>query len=190
MRSLIIFAVSMMFFGQAAGQMKLDNISTAVGKSATSSGYDITVLFSNANQHFSVTGNSQRVYAVYSWDLPKLNMGASGGFYQNTPWLGPIVTYSPTNYLSFVYWGAVSGGLPNKPDWKARSIFQWVSADVKIGSVDACYGLLKFLDGKLDNLPGIRYTGNVNSDWSFRVGMDYDVNAEQPLFQLGLTKKF
>lgn len=106
MNKLICFIYIYIFFlfclvnFTSAQDWKLSGLNVDVGKGAFTSGCDITAKFDKGNRSLSFTGNHERVYFIYSWNLPfKISLGPSGGFFKNMPWAGPYMIITPKQIL-------------------------------------------------------------------------------------------
>ncbi len=86
--AVILAVIPVLVFAQP-GEFQLDKIQISSGQGALTSGLDVTSIFSREKNTFEITGNAERVYAVYKWRiLPSFNLSASGGFFNNAPWAG------------------------------------------------------------------------------------------------------
>jgi len=174
-----------------AQDFELKSINTSLGKSSLSSGYDITLIFSDNDNTLQITGNHQRCYAAYSWSLPYLTVSASGGFYKNSPWLGPKIIFQPSKYFSIMSWYALNGGEPDKPDWKINSMFRYNAISLYPGyGITLGFAICGFMFDKTNYYPGASYKFSINSKWNMSVAIDYDYNGKEPLFQLGTKFNF
>ena len=174
----------------AQDDLELKTVKTFIGKGALSSGYDISIYFANSENGFQITGNHTRVYATYSWQVSYFTVLATGGFFKNAPWAGPQIIFSPVEFISTVHWYGMSAGTPENPDWKINMLVQYNAVTIKFKNLSVTYALSKFLNDPVDQLPGVVYTGQLNSSWNYTVGVDYTVNGQEPLFQLGVKHMF
>ena len=188
--ALLIAVFGMTSFAQQQDELQLKSISTSIGKGALSSGYDISLNFGNESEGFQVTGNHTRVWTAYRWQVLYFTLGATGGFFKNAPWVGPQVIFSPAPFISTMHWYGFVGGVPEHPDWKVNTMIRYNAVTVRMNGFAFTYAVSKFLNDKTDQLPGVSYTGKVNSSWNYTVGADYTVNNHEPLFQLGLKHQF
>lgn len=185
---MMVFMVCAQLFAE---DLELKSIQANIGKSAITSGYDITLSFAGQNRNFRVTGNQSRVYIVYQLeDKWHLKTSASGGFYKNMPWAGPLVIFSPTKFLSTMHWYGVSAGNPDLPAWNMRVMFCYNDIAFSFKGFRFAYALFEFMDEGMKSLPGIGYSGKINSSWSFSISTDYNVDDHEPLFQFGLKQTF
>ena len=169
-----------------SAQYKMTSISATIGKGALSSGYDISLGFSNGDNTFQVTGNHTRVFGTFSWDLSPFTVSASGGFFQNAPWAGPLVVFKPTEYISTMHWYGMSAGVPDKPGWDVHVLVRYNALSLHVWKFTATFAVSKFLDNEIDYLPGIKFSDMINESWKISVSVDYTVTGATPLFQFGM----
>lgn len=182
--ALLFLVVSFVF---AQDGFKLSEITSNIGKGAFTSGFDITLKFKGQGDLLGITGNHQRGYAIYLWDLPfSLNAGVSGGFFKNMPWTGPYILISPTNFLSFFHWSGWRAGEPENPGTEVNTFFISNGLFLKLGRLQVNYVLMDFL-GEKTSIPGILYTMPINKDFKGFIGIDYKVSEEESLFHIGLS---
>ena len=111
---------------------------------------------------------------------------ATGGFFKNAPWVGPEVVFAPTSFVTFVSWYGFSWGVPDYPSWKMTTFVQYNAISVHAGGVSINYAFSKFVNDKLDHIPGIAYGDTLNHAWSYSMSVDYSMNMQQPLFMFGM----
>ena len=175
-----------------AQSFELKSLSISTGKSATSSGYDINIGFSNGTNDFNVIGNHQRVYGTFSIPvgIPWLAVSASGGFYKNCPWIGPLVVFKPTTFLSTTHWYGLSAGHPDVPALEVNALIKFNSMTLTLGNLSASCAILTFDCAETDYIPGLKYTGAINGSWMFFLSTDYSTKNKEPLFMFGLKHAF
>jgi hypothetical protein len=191
MRYFILILVLFFNLSASAQNFKLSSTSASLGKGSVSSGYDICLNFQNDEQEiFSVVGNHTRVTLAYTWPVSPFNLAASGGFFKNTPWLGPKVTFNPCSFITTMHWLAVSAGKPEKPEFKARLLFGFNAIYVKVGKFQLTYSLLNWLVEEPQHIPGIFFGNPIGDNWSYSVGVEYNLRDSEPLFQFAFKKTF
>lgn len=177
-----------LLYGQ---EFNLSSVTASIGKGALSSGYDISIAFSNGENTFKVTGNHTRVYGTYSWEVfHDARVLATGGFFKNTPWFGPQVIFSPADFVTLTSWYGFSFGTPEHPDWKMTTMVQYNAISIKVAGITVTYAISKFVYDPIDYIPGVAYSGSINKSWGYNVSVDYTVNGKEPLFMFGLQCKF
>jgi hypothetical protein len=193
MKNLIL--VFVLFFSLSslipAQDFKLSSINVNLGKGATSSGYDICVTFrDSSNQTFSVIGNHTRMYVAYAWPVANFKLAASGGFYNNMPWIGPKITSDICSFISTMHWLSFGAGLPGDPGTKVQFFFGFNAVYVKLGKFQVTYSLLNWMKEKPQNIPGIFFGNSIGENWSYTVGTEYNLRDHIPLFQFAFKKTF
>lgn len=179
----------------ASAQMEVSSTSAFIGKSAVSNGYDIVVGFydKQGDNHLVITGNHQRVFGTYSWNIPSIRTTAliTGGFFKNTPWLGPQLVIQPTDFLTLVSWYGIAAGVPEKPQWDIEWMVRYNSLSIHLPlNITVSTAFLKFVYDDTDILPGISIKNDLNHSWEYKVGVDYSMNNKEPMFVFGLSYSF
>lgn len=173
-------------------QFELKSVAASIGKGALSSGYDINLGFSNGTNNLNIVGNHQRVYGTFS--IPTgaswLSASVSGGFFKNCPWVGPMIVVKPLSFVSTVHWYGVSAGHPDQPSFDANLLIIYNAVVLRVGSFSATYAVCKFDNGHADQLPELRYDGDLNPSWNYSLSVGYTVDGSQPLFVFGLKHIF
>lgn len=174
-------------FPQESQELELKKIKLDLGKGSLTSGYDISLLFSDESSVLQITGNHTRAYGVYSEDHGFIKPAISGGFFKNCPWIGPRVVLSPVSGVSFMFWYAVSAGLPDHPDTRLNALIRYNGIFVDIWKCTLSGAMNKFANDKVNYYPGIAFSDKLNSSWQYKIAVDYDINNKEPLFQFGLS---
>jgi len=188
-KNFIVILLVVGLISTVSAQFKLASITTSLGKGSVTSGYDINLTFVQENDNkLSIVGNHTRAYAAYCWPHDVISVSASGGFFKNTPWGGPKIVITPTEFLSTLHWLAIGAGEPEHPAWKVKMLFGFNALLVKIGNFQVSYSLLHFLQNKPEHIPGTFYGNNLGDNWSYSVGVEYNLNTSEPLFQGSLKK--
>ena len=187
----LLFVLSL----SVVAQMELSSTSAFIGKSAVSNGYDIAVGFydEEGDNHLTITGNHQRVFGTYSWNIPSIRTKSliTGGFFKNVPWIGPQLVLSPTNFITIVGWCGIAAGVPEKPSWDVKWLLRFSSISIHLPlNITASTALLKFVEQKMDVIPGISVRGDLNHSWNYKIGVDYSMNNKEPMFVFGLSYSF
>ena len=173
------------------GEVKITDLTISSGKSSLSTGICGSIGIETGDEYkliFEV--NQSYMQFMYGKVIGDFYIAGSGGYFNNTPWIGPYVTYSPTNWLSFLTWEGWEAGTDGKPSTKEVNMyFAYNSVKVSIGIFYAQYALLHFEKCIPDNLPGVGIAIPVGK-YTFSIGADYSLRDEKPLFSGALTLRF
>lgn len=129
---------------------------------------------------FEVSANY--VQAMYGWYNDEWFISGSGGYFNNTPWIGPMVIYSPTSWLSITTWEGVCGGVDTKPSAKEVNFyFAYNNAKVSYWILFIQYSIIHFQKDIPNNLPGIGIKIPLDV-YKLSFGCDYSIRDKKPLF--------
>lgn len=173
------------------GDLRISKVRVSSGRGALTSGLDIFVSFSGEGRELGITGNAERVYAVYGWDiLPALTISASGGFFKNTPWLGPQLKFKVGDHLSLLHWSGISTGEPEHPAPEVNFFFTFTGSYLSWSDFTASFASQKLMDNEWWYLPGFAYNPPIGDRAHGIVGVDYNTVTEEVYFRLGVKYTF
>ncbi len=195
MKQVVLFAGLMMalctgeIFAQTA-DYRISSVTLSSGRSALSDGIggSLTVTNNTETLYFQVAANY--VQAMYGTDYGCCFVSASGGFYDNTPWLGPYVFIQPLKYVTFTTWWGVFAGTGGHPGWRPNFSFAYNSLSLNIGPAYIAYTVLHYQKDVPNNLPGFGFKLNFGTKISSVIGCDYSLRDKGPLFSSSLTYSF
>lgn len=188
-KRMFLFVVIAMIVSVVHGQdgFELSEVNVSGGKSAITSGLDVKIVLKKDNLLLGGQVNHQRVYGMYGSVLSeKVTLLATGGYFQNTPWLGAEAFWSPFKSLTIVGWyGHAMHDAKESFDWAPQTLFAYFAGFLQVTkNVTVSYTVQEFY-GWL-NLPGCKYTKQVGKEFSVYTGVDYALESNEPYFCLGL----
>lgn len=168
--------------------LKLESITTDMGRGILLNGYDIAATFSNKDIAFRIIGNQSRAYGRIQWKqiVPLTKVGVTIGYNKNAPWGGVQIVFEPVEFFSTLHWYGIVFGVPDNPAWKVNEFVNFHSATVKFWKLEASYSFMSLLSDKWNMYPEIKFTQGINKEWKFSVTAGYDINNACPLYQIGM----
>ncbi len=194
MKTAFIIVISLILFSSIFAQEeepKISSISISSGESSLSKGIcgSVTVQTSE-DWRLIFEVNQSYMQFMYGKDISWLYVAGSGGYFNNTPWIGPYLVATPTDWLTFTSWEGVEMGTDGKPNAKELNFyFAFNSAKISISYFYVQYAILHFEMQNPDNLPG----GGISipiGKYTFSIGADYSIKSQKPLFAGSLSMKF
>ncbi|MFH0873986.1 MAG: hypothetical protein V1846_04100 [Candidatus Komeilibacteria bacterium] len=171
------------------GSYQLSKINFTSGPGPLSSGLDLTVKLSDGNKTIQFTANDSRITLAHQWDLGLPSVAITGGFFHNTPWIGPRVVLDWSSHVSTMHWIGWSASNPNDPvtKWQPDYIFGWNSVTITVGKLDITYGASSYLKDQLCTFPGLGYTLQLGSNVTAYPSVNWDVRNDNLMYQVGLS---
>lgn len=195
MKAILLFAVmalaaNMAFAQTSDSDYRLSSVTLSSGESALSNGIGGSVTVTNATEtlYFQVAANY--VQFMYGRNYGCAYVAGSGGFFDNTPWIGPYVVVQPLKYLTFTTWEGVSAGAGGDPSWKGRFFFAYNNATIDLGPAYVAYTVLHYQRDVVNNLPGAGLNVPLGKRFRGVIGCDYSLRDHKPLFASSLTYTF
>ena len=171
--------------------VKITGVTIGSGESSLSTGIFGSMGIETGNNYkliFEV--NQSYMQFMYGKTVGDLYIAGSGGYFSNTPWVGPYITYSPTDWISFLTWEGWCAGTDSHPSAKEINFyFAFNSVKVSSGIFYMQYALLHFQKDTPNNLPGIGVAIPIGK-YTFSIGGDYSLRDKKPLFSGAFTLKF
>ncbi len=195
-RLIIVLMICFVFASTSvnADKLKLDLASISTGKSAVSSGLDLSFFFGNKENMVEITGNHERSYGSYLFkidlDLVKIRVGPYGGIFKNIPHFGIYAGASIAKIFNFLHWRGweLCDAEREKMGEEIKQLFSLSGVSVSLGKFNIGYYYMNFR-GIKSHLPGISIKIPINN-FSVIAGVDYKISKKcenEPLFKLGLT---
>ncbi|MDP2932962.1 MAG: hypothetical protein Q8N81_02415 [bacterium] len=167
--------------------LKFTEFTASAGRSAFTSGLDLTGKFANEKNSVQLTANHERFYGVFFWKLPlHFKVGICAGAFKNMVQAGPYVVFSPTKFISAYYWRGWGFGEPDKPAWKIHNFFELVGGSLNFKGLGLNYAYMVF-QGQKTHLPGISYELSLTEKFRTFTSVDYNSLTKGPLFCIGLS---
>ncbi|MFA7201881.1 MAG: hypothetical protein WC099_02720 [Candidatus Paceibacterota bacterium] len=195
-KSMLLFALIVLFAGISNAQQddyKLSSLTVSSGEGALSSGIFASATIQNTDTKFTLEVCSSFAQAIYGKNYGDFFIAGSAGFNNNTPWVGPFISFSPSSWISFTTWEGVSAGKDKHPNLKSFEDIQFYFAynNVKLNySIFFLqYSVIHFQKDIPNNMPG----GGISlplGKYNVFVGCEYSLRDEKPLYSAGLTVNF
>ncbi len=185
---LSILMVTLTVISSAQEEYKISDITVSSGRGALSSG-----IFASIN----VIGNDNRlifevekdfVEAMYGKTIGDFFLAGSGGFFQNTPWVGPYVVFNK-GIFSFTSWYGMGAGQANNPEWKTKFLFAFNSARLNLSPFYVAWTRISFQKDMVNDLPAAGVSFQFGNQISCSVGGEYTLRDKKPLFGASLNYK-
>ncbi len=195
-KSVLLFALIIAFVGIINAQengYKLSSLTVSSGEGALSSGIFISGTLQNANTKFTLEVCSSFAQAIYGTSYGNFFVAGSAGFNNNTPWVGPFISFTPSNWISFTTWEGVSAGKDKHPNLKSFEDIQFYFAynNVKLNySIFFIqYSVIHFQKDVPNNMPGGGISLSLGK-YNVFVSCDYSLRDQKPLYAAGLGVNF
>ena len=191
--TVITLAMALMVISGTAeaqlGDYHLNKVTFTSGPGPLSSGLDMSVKLIDKSRTLQVVANDNRITLIHQWDLGLPSVALTGGFFQNTPWIGPRVVLDWTPTISTMHWLGYLSSNPSLPktEWQPEYMFGWNSITVSIGSLDLSYALSGFRRNTLKTFPGASYTFVLKDGFKVAPTVNWDVKADVLMWQVGVT---
>jgi hypothetical protein len=185
----LLLACSSIVFAQKA---RISDITISSGRGALSSGIDASINIdldkAGSNLVFEVAHDF--VQGIYTKQYGSIAVGPSAGFFENAPWVGPYLRYTPTSYITFVTWEGISAGLANAPAFEVKYSFAYNSLRIDLGPFWISHTALSFQSERLNQLTGAGFTVSLADNMSCSIGCDYSLRDQASLFSSSLCYRF
>lgn len=183
---ILMIALTAISFTQE--EYKISDVTVSSGRGALSSGIfgSINVIGNNNRLIFEVEKDFAQ--AMYGKQMGDFFVAGSGGFFQNTPWVGPYIVFSKSVF-TLVSWNGIAAGQANDPQLKLKFIFAFHSIRVDIKPFYLNYAVISFQQDRVNNLPGAGIVIPVGDKVTCSVGGDYTLRDKKPLFGASLNYK-
>lgn len=171
-------------FAQAPPQddYRLSDITVSSGKGALSSGVFASATVMNTSWRLIFQVNNDFVQAMYGTNEGSLFLAGSGGFFMNTPWVGPYIEVQPWDFLFAVSWIGVSAGKGGEPSTDPQLFFLFHSVRVTMGPFYASHTLIHYQKDVPNHLPGIGWNFTLGTKVTCSIGAEYTLRDKEPLF--------
>ena len=171
------------------GDYHFNKVTFTSGPGPLSSGLDMSVKLVDSTKTLQVVANDSRITLVHQWDLGMPSVAITGGFFQNTPWIGPRLVLDWTPTISTMHWLGYLSSDPSLPKSKLQPeyMFGWNSITVSIGSLDLSYALSSFRHNTLKTFPGASYTFALQDGLKVSPTVNWDVKSDVLMWQVGVT---
>lgn len=181
---------------QAQTQFNFEYVTMGQGQSPVADGLNFSAAASHGNNSLLASFGTINAYSIYQWNdflgVKGLSAGPSGGFFSGVPWVGPIVTYSPTSFISFMGWVGPSAGDAVAGKFDLTNIeLAFVQADVKLSFTDNLHVGFSYLEfGGESYLPYVGGSVPLGNTMALFGSATYDIENEKPMFFMGFLLGF
>ena len=176
-----------------AQDYRLSSLTVSSGEGALSSGIFISGTLQNTTSRFTLEVCSSFAQAIYGSNYGDFFIAGSAGFNNNTPWIGPFISFSPCNWLSVTTWEGISAGKDKHPNLKSFEDIQFYFAynNIKLNySIFFIqYSIIHFQKDVPNNMPGGGISLSLGK-YNVFAGCEYSLRDEKPLYSAGLTVSF
>lgn len=189
---LAVIAITAVTDSNAQEKFSLETVGFGYGESIVASGVDIAFGLSKQNDIALARFGSESGYGMYlKGDLlgvRGLSTGPSLGILNGVPWIGPIVTYEPADWITLTGWTGVSAGNAVLGNLHSQPELAFLQTDIQLRPSQYVQAGFSYLDFGGDlYLPYIQgsvpFGYSVSGLWS----VTYDVGAETPMFFIGVS---
>jgi hypothetical protein len=171
-------------------EVKLKKIKLFFGNSAIDAGPQLGLHFDTGEKReLGFIGSPTMFYANHGWKVnKKLTLSLTGGFYENTPWAGPLVTVFPIKKLTIMYWPGWSAGRAGKPEFKVYTFYHFLGTYFDVTkNISVGYSMLKFQTDRVRHMPEIFYKHPLGSKFKWAAGVAYDSLVNKPYFNAAIS---
>lgn len=178
----------------SAKDFELGSLYVGSGKGVLSSGLGGTLELSSGEQTAFISADDSQIYCNYLFNKAGIiEEYITGGFFNNTPWIGPMLCAEPQSPLSYCFWiGWSLGDMVNKTDIaNGQQFFIWnqltldLSEHITVGSA-----MLHYQRQAPKHVPGILVKMPIGHGARIQCAMDYDTREKELLCTAGVKITF
>lgn len=191
MKRLIIALAIMLMATPCFAQLKPVNFFVGSGKGVLSAGlnasFEASDAYKGGEHKLNAAMDMSQIYALYQFDqVGPLDLIVSGGFFDNTPWCGPMLDVNITSWLYTSHWVGWSAGLIGEPEWQSDFFFGYNSIGADLSShTSVYYALLHYQWSEPQHIVGASHKLQLNQKLQAVVGCDYNSYNGTTLFNAG-----
>lgn len=169
---------------------RLSSIDVSSGKGAVSSGLYVYLNLASDQAILQTTISENDLEVTYFLRLldDKILIGPNAGFFLNSPYGGPMMVFSPMQYVSTLHWCGWSFGKPEGPVEGTPSFLFAVNAiTATVWRVSATYCLINYMDNKPQHTVDLKYAQGINRNFSIYTNIGYDFLNQSQLLKIGVN---
>lgn len=192
MRKLITVLLAVVLMASPCfAQLKPVNFYVGSGKGVLSEGLNVNFeasdAYKNGEHKLNAFLDNAQVYGLYQFDqVGPLDLIVSGGYFKNTPWVGPMVDVNITSWLYTSHWVGWSAGPISKPEWQSDFFFGYNSIGADLSAhTSVYYALLHYQWCEPQHIVGTCHKLQLNQKLQAVVGCDYNTYGGDTLFNAG-----
>lgn len=188
MRLFVVFTVLLLSVSLLPAQedYKISDVTISSGRGALSSGIFGSVNIVSENRRLIFEVEKDFVEAMYGSQQGDFFLAGSGGFFQNTPWVGPYIIFKK-GILTAVSWNGIAAGQANNPEWKLKFLFAFHSVRLDLSPFYIAWTRISFQKDAVNDLPGAGIGFKFGNQISCSVGGEYTLRDKKPLFGASLN---
>jgi len=180
---------------QQMGSWKLSSLTVGSGEDPITSGTSITAGLERGSHLFEVAFQHEQAWVAYG---PKFGVSAINGsllatvgHFQSAPWVGPrlLLNIPLADDVSFglIEWPCIF--LEKPTAYKSHKlsqpmIGQYGGVSLTLSTLTFSLGQQKFLDERVNLLPGVTYNLKLSNEYSATVGGTYNNNGSRWMYYI------
>ncbi|MCA9487730.1 MAG: hypothetical protein KC516_02095 [Nanoarchaeota archaeon] len=180
--------------GKSQNQIKewsLSSVTIQTGETPLTKGITITPSFSVGESTLLIDFNAELGEVMYFQNLTGwVSGGPSGGFYKNSPWVGPIWSFNLFDgHLTTLNWFGWSFGNPEEGTTKEnpKFLFSYHQANIIFNPFEVYYVFQHYQELPVEHITGMKFNFNPNKKIVLSGGLGYMFHAEKPLWSMGMS---